>query len=178
MDQRITIAAVFATALLATGCQKHEEQAKEQPKEEPKAAAPAVDLAAEEQAIRDRSAEWMNFANAHDAASITKNFSPDAITIYDGRVRRGAAEVQTGLEQDAKDRPNAVVAWSTTRVKVAASGDLAYETGNITLDPDGAAGKKPSTNGTYVTVWEKVDGAWRVAADAGTDDEKKGAPAH
>ena len=87
MDQRITIAAVFATALLATACQKHEEQAKEQPKEEPKAAAPAVDLAAEEQAIRDRSAEWMNFANAHDAASITKNFSPDAITIGAERTR-------------------------------------------------------------------------------------------
>jgi hypothetical protein len=25
----------------------------------------------------------------------------------------------------------------------------------------------------FVTVWEKVDGAWRVVADAGTDDEKK-----
>ncbi len=45
-------------------------------KEEPKAeaaaepAAPAVDLAAEEQAIRTRSGEWMNYANSKDAASI------------------------------------------------------------------------------------------------------------
>lgn len=174
MKKCTMLAAAVATALLTAGCAKPAEK----PKEEAAPAPPAVDLAAEESAIRNKSAEWMNFANAHDAASIAKNFAPDAITIYDGRVRRGAAEVQAGIEQDAKDRPNAVVAWSTTAVKVAASGDLAYETGNITLDPDGAAGKKPSQSGTYVTVWEKADGTWRVVVDAGTDDEKKDSAAH
>jgi uncharacterized protein (TIGR02246 family) len=176
MNKRTMLAVAVAAALLAAGCEKTAEKPKEEAAAAP--AAPAVDVAAEEAAIRNKSAEWMNFANAHDAASIAKNFAPDAITIYDGRVRRGAAEVQAGIEQDARDNPNAVVAWSTTAVKVAASGDLAYETGNITLDPDGAAGKKPSQNGTYVTVWEKADGTWRVVADAGTDNEKKDAAAH
>ena len=41
------------------------------------------------------------------------------------------------------------------------------------MDPDGAEGKKPATQGAFVTVWEKVDGAWRVVADAGTDNAKK-----
>ena len=66
-----------------------------------------------------------------------------------------------------------MIAWSTTGVRVAASGDLAYETGNITIDPDGAEGKKPATQRCFVTVWEKVDGTWRVVADAGTENEKK-----
>jgi uncharacterized protein (TIGR02246 family) len=174
MKTCMMLAAAVATVLLTAGCAKPAEK----PKEEAAPAPPAVDLAAEDAAIRNKSAEWMNFANAHDVASIVKNFSPDAITIYDGRVRRGPAEIQAGIEQDAKDQPNALVAWSTTRVRVAASGDLAYETGNITLDPDGAEGKKPSQNGTYVTVWEKADGAWRVVADAGTDNEKKDAATH
>jgi ketosteroid isomerase-like protein len=66
-----------------------------------------------------------------------------------------------------------VTSWSTTSVRVAASGDLAVEQGEIYMDPDGADGKEPATTGAYVTVWEKVDGAWRVFADSGTDNAKK-----
>ena len=96
MNRCTMLAAAVATVLLTAGCEKPAEK----PKEEVAPAAPVVDLAAEESAIRNKSAEWMNFANAHDAASIAKNFAPEAITIYDGRVRRGAAEIQAGIEQD------------------------------------------------------------------------------
>lgn len=168
MSKRTLIAAGIAAALFATACAK-----KEEAKEEPVAEAPAVDLAAEEQAIRNRSGEWMNYANAKDVASVVKVYSPDVVTVYDGNVDRGVAEVQGTLEQGVKENPDALISWSTTAVRVAASGDLAYETGNITLDPDGSEGKKPSTTGVYVTVWEKADGAWRVVADAGTENEKK-----
>jgi len=160
----------FAVALTAvtaiTGCAAK----KEEPPAEP--AATAVDVAAEEAAIRNRSAEWMNFANAKDIASVVTVYSPDAMTAYDGTVQRGIAEIQAGAEQGAKDNPDSVIAWSTTGVRVAASGDLAVETGSIALDPDGE-GKKPATTGVFVTAWEKVDGIWRVIADAGTENEKK-----
>jgi len=166
MTRNQSILALLAAGVVATGCAKKEEAPAEP-------AAPAVDLAAEEAAIRNRSGEWMNYANAKDIASVMKVYSPDVVTVYDGNVDRGVAEVQATMESGVKENPNAVISWSTTAVRVAASGDLAYETGNITLDPDGAEGKKPSTTGVYVTVWEKVDGAWRVAADAGTENEKK-----
>ena len=169
MNRHATILALVAAGLVVTGCAKKEEAPP--PPAEP--AAPAVDIAAEEAAIRNRSGEWMNFANAKDIESIAGVFSPDVVTVYDGNVRRGIAEVRAALEQNAKDNPNELVSWSTTGVRVAASGDLAYETGNLTIDPDGPEGKKPSTTGVYVTVWEKVDGNWRVLADAGTDAEKK-----
>ena len=166
--REIALAALVAS-IIASGCAKKEEA----PAEPAAPAAPAVDLAAEEAAIRNRSGEWMNFANAKDVASVVKVFSPDVVTAYDGSVQRGVAEVQAGAERNLKENPNSVIAWSTTGVRVAASGDLAYETGNITIDPDGAEGKKPATNGVFVTVWEKVDGTWRVVADAGTENEKK-----
>jgi uncharacterized protein (TIGR02246 family) len=170
MDKRALIAAAIATALLAAGCAK-----KEEAKEEPAAAAPpAVDLAAEEQAIRTRSAEWMNYANAKDAASIANNMmTPDAVTIYDGNVMRGTAAIQAGMEKEGKDMPDALITTTTNSVKVAESGDLAVEFGDISFDPDGAAGKKPATSGSYVTVWEKTDGQWKSIADAGTMDAKK-----
>lgn len=165
MNSNPSIFVLLAAGLLATGCAKKEEAPAEP-------AAPAVDVAAEEAAIRNRSAEWMNFANAKDIASVVTVYSPDAMTAYDGTVQRGIAEIQAGAEQGAKDNPDSVIAWSTTGVRVAASGDLAVETGSITLDPDGE-GKKPATTGVFVTAWEKVDGTWRVIADAGTENEKK-----
>lgn len=168
MNANPSILTLLTAGLLVTGCAKKEEAP---PPAEP--AAPAVDIAAEEQAIRNRSAEWMNFANAKDIASVIQVYAPDAMTAYDGAVRRGVAEIQAGAEQGAKENPDSVIAWSTTGVRVAASGDLAVETGNITIDPDGAAGKKPATTGAFVTAWEKVDGTWRVIADAGTENEKK-----
>lgn len=166
MNSRALAAAVSATILFA-GCGAKKEEAPAP------AAAPAVDLAAEEAAIRNRSAEWMNYANAKDAASIAKVFAPDAITIFDGNVRRGSAEIMAGVEKGFAENPNSVVSWTTDSVKMAQSGDLAVEYGTVHVDEDGADGKKPATDGAFTTVWEKVDGAWRVASDAGTDNAKK-----
>ncbi len=166
------ITAALAAILLLAGCAKPQEEAKE----EPKAEAPAVDLAAEEQAIRNRSAEWMNYANSRDFATIVNDvYTSDAITIFDGNVRRGSAEILAAAEKEMAASPNSVVSWTSTAVKVAASGDMALEIGDLVLDTDGE-GKKPATRGTFVTVWEKVDGKWRVVADAGTDNAKPSAP--
>ncbi len=160
------IAAAAACAFLFSAC------AKKAPEAPPAPEAPAVDLTAEEQAIRNRSAEWMNFANAKDVASITDGvYSSDAVTIYDGNVRKGSAEIKAGMEKDMAAAPDAVISWTTTGVRVAASGDLALETGDIYVDPDGE-GTKPATNGSFVTVWAKVDGKWRALADAGTENAK------
>lgn len=171
MKKYMLLAALLTTTLFATGCEKAKEEIKEA-KEEPKAAAPAVDLAAEEQAIRNRSAEWMNYANAKDAATIANDvYASDAITAYDGTVRRGTAEILAGANKDFAARPNSVISWTSDQVRVASSGDLALEIGSLTLDPDGE-GKKPATRGAFVTVWAKVDGKWRPIADAGTENIK------
>ena len=129
---------------------------------------PPVDLAAEAQAIRDRSAEWQKLAVAKDVAGITSSvFSPDAATLYDGNIRKGTAEIQAGLQGEMTAMPDSTISWTTTDVTVAASGDLAYERGAFTFDPDGA-GEKPANNGEFVTVWSKADGTWRAVVDAGT----------
>ncbi|MGH8129715.1 MAG: YybH family protein [Steroidobacteraceae bacterium] len=152
---------------MLAGCAKPQEE----PKEEAKAEAQAVDLAAEEQAIRNRSAEWMNYANAKDVATIVNGiFSPDAIAVSgEGDVRRGSAAIQAGMEKDVKKNPDGVVSWTTTSVNVAASGDMAVEKGDYYFDPDGS-GKKPATSGTFVTVWEKIDGNWRATTDVGAEN--------
>lgn len=169
MFTRTLFAMALAAALFATGCEKMKE-AKDAAKEEPKAEAPAVDLAAEEQAIRNRSGEWMNYANSKDAASIANGiFAPDGVLIADEKAHKGPAAIQAAMEAEIKKMPDALVSWSSDQVRVAQSGDLAFESGTFTLDPDGD-GKKSAVQGSFVTTWAKVDGQWRAVSDAGGEN--------
>ena len=147
--------AAAALLALAAGCVQKEE-------------APAVDLAAEEKAVWDASAAWLKLAQAKDAAAIVDTvYLPEAVTVFNGEVRNGSAEIQAGMEKEFSEAPASTLTWTTTSVKLAASGDMAWETGAFTFDPDGA-GEKPAHDGSFVTVWSKVNGAWRVAADSGS----------
>ena len=165
MNPRALAAAVAATLLLA-GCAAK--------KEEPPAAPakPVIDVAAEEQVIRTRSGEWMNYMNAHDTASLANIYAPDVISIYDSNVTKGATSLTAGIDEELKANPKAVFNWTSDSVHVAESGDLAYETGTIYRDLDGVEGKAEGTTGSFVTVWQKIDGNWRVVADTGTEDAK------
>ena len=171
MNSRTIIAAALAATVLLAGCAKKQEEAKE----EPKAAAPVVDLAAEEQAVRNRSGEWMNYANSKDAASIAGIFAPDGIMISEDKAYRGPAEIQAAIEERIKKTPDALVSWTSDKVLVANSGDLAVERGSFTFDPDGE-GKKPAHQGSFATTWAKVDGQWRVTSDAGGDNIEAAKP--
>lgn len=152
---KYALAAALAAVTLMSGCAAKKE------------AAPAVDVAAEEQAVRARSAEWLAAAQAKDVAATMTVFAPDAITLFDGEIRRGAADIQAGMEKEQAEAPDSQVTWTTTAVTVAASGDLAWETGEVAVDADGA-GPEPAESGAFSTVWRKIDGAWRVVGDAGT----------
>lgn len=143
----------------------------------PAAEGSTVDLAAEAQAIRERSAEWLKLAQAKDAAGIANDiYVADATTLFDGNIRKGRAEIQAGLDAEAASMPDATISWTTTDVKVAASGDMAYERGRFAFDPDGA-GATPEVNGEFVTVWSRVDGKWHAVVDAGTAAKTEAAPA-
>ncbi len=164
MFTRTLFAMTLAAALFATGCAK-----KEEPKEEPMAEAPAVDLAAEEQAVRNRSAEWMNFINAKDVDSTVGVYASDAIGSFNDKIIKGSDAIRSAIEKEFKDTPDAVVSWTTSSVKLSSSGDMAVEKGDYYFDPDGN-GKKAAKTGTFVTVWEKVDGTWRAISDIGAEN--------
>jgi ketosteroid isomerase-like protein len=133
----------------------------------PPAEEPGVDLVAEAQAVRDASAAWLMAAQARDAATMDGLFAANITTISDGEIHEGLAAVQASREEEWASRPDATVNWMTTDVGVAASGDLAYERGQWTSDPDGA-GEAPEEHGEYLTVWKKIDGQWKALYDAGT----------
>ena len=173
MSTRTLLAMTLATALLATACAKKEEPKAEAPAEP---AAPVVDLAAEEQAIRNRSGEWMNYANSRDAASIaTKIFASDGVLIADEKAHKGTAAIQAAMEAEMKANPKSLVSWTSDEVRVSTGGDFAMENGSFTFDPDGD-GRKPAVQGSFATTWAKADGEWRVLSDAGGENVAAPAP--
>lgn len=133
----------------------------------PPPAEPAIDLAAEEQAIRDASMAWLQAVQARDAATIDGYFAANAASMFDGKFLEGLAAIQMNREQEWAANPDFTMDWTTLEVGVAASGDLAYERGSWTFDPDGA-GDAPEEHGEYLTVWKKIGGQWKALYDAGT----------
>ena len=84
----------------------------------------------------------------------------------------GPAAIQRRITQDQKENPKEVVNWTTDRVEIASSGDLAIEYGSYTDTGSGLSGTE-TDQGKYVTVYRKVNGTWKVAADIGSSTKLK-----
>ncbi len=128
---------------------------------------PQVDLAAEEQAVRQINAKWLELYRARDAEGIGALFVEDGWTVSgtDGLSEGRAAIIATASE-DFEKNPDATADWDTKQVWVAASGDLAVERGWWSVDADGPSDEE-EVKGEYLTVFTKVNGEWKVLADAG-----------
>jgi uncharacterized protein (TIGR02246 family) len=128
-------------------------------------AAQAVDLAADEQAVRDVSMRWLELAKARDAAGIAALFTEDGTLLRPAMapiVGRAAIEAHLASEQAAN--PTAVPGWTTDRVEVGAAGDIAVEHGTwseTSLGADGAG----QDDGKYLAFFRKVGGSWYVVTD-------------
>jgi uncharacterized protein (TIGR02246 family) len=126
------------------------------------------DSKSDEQAIRAVSKNWLELTKKHDSAGSAAVFAADGVSYSSNHEPYiGIAAITKHYNDDLVQNPKQAVDWTTEKVEVAASGDLAVEYGkfNVTgLGPDG----KGSDNGKYVTVYKKVNGTWKVAADIGT----------
>ncbi|MFQ5350976.1 MAG: YybH family protein [Thermoanaerobaculia bacterium] len=128
---------------------------------------PAIDLAAEEQAIRDSSMQWLAAEQGRDLLTVMSFMDANVTSIFDGDIERGRAAVEAATQARWDANPDGTIEWATGAVHVAASGDLAYELGSWTTDPDGLADPTAEI-GEFVCVWKKVDGEWKAVVDAGS----------
>jgi uncharacterized protein (TIGR02246 family) len=130
-------------------------------------AAPQVDLAAEEQAVRDRSMAWLAASQARDPAAEAALFADDGIAFRENRdAIVGPAAFQAYSAEQYAQNPNSSITWTVDQVHVATAGDIAYEMGTFQFTGGGPTGTEEDS-GKYVTVWKKVNGEWKVAADIG-----------
>ena len=167
---RATIVFLCVFALLGFGlaCSKgneERERAEEQREQ-------ADTRAADEAAIGALSAEWSKAWGGKDVDKTVSYYADDA-SLFPNR-----APIATG-----KDRIHAVWAtlltapgfagsFSTTKVDVAKSSDIAYEIGTYQFTVNDKKGKPQTEKGKYVVVWKRqADGAWKAVADISNPDQ-------
>ena len=105
-------------------------------------------------------------ASALNARTAYESFLAD-----DARLLRQNVEPAIGKLAAGKLMPEAgrALTWQVALTDVAASGDLAYTYGSFELNTRGVTLQR----GSYVRVWKKVNGKWKVVADVMSPDPKE-----
>lgn len=133
---------------------------------------PEIDLAAEAQTIRDLDVALSDAAQNRDAGAFGSFFAEDAIQLPpDAPPERGRAVIQEGAAGLLGS--GADLRFETVEVRVAGSGDMAVSRGRWFLihhTPNGPV----HDEGSYVEVWEKVAGEWKITVDIYNRDLPEG----
>jgi uncharacterized protein (TIGR02246 family) len=133
------LAFVIATSFVFVGC------------------APSADITAEEEAVRATSAHWLQLSTERDAAGVASLFAQDGALVWEDRPPTfGPAAIEDFMRRQFAEAPMAEGGFGPDRVDVSASGDLAVEQGTSQI---------PNGEGRYITVYRKIEGDWKVAAD-------------
>jgi uncharacterized protein (TIGR02246 family) len=158
-NRLLSVLLLVGLAAIVVGCQP-------QPPPEP-----PDTRAADEAAIRAASGAWMQAAGEKDADKIMSFIAADAQAIYAGKPLVGAEAIRQAVTDDWAD-PNYAVTWEITKVKVARSGDLAYEMGTFEETRSDARKRPQTSTGYYVAIWEKqADGTWKATVDIGSPSQ-------
>lgn len=157
--------ALCAMALAAAGCE-------EEPLNTPTNQQVAEARAADEAAIRAASQEWSNAASSKDVEKAVSFYSDDATYNPPGAPLAAGKDAIRKVWTNVLAMPGVNLRWATSKVEVARSGDLAYDTGAYTLTKNDASGNPVTTKGKYVVVWKKqADGKWKVIEDIDNPDQ-------
>jgi uncharacterized protein (TIGR02246 family) len=162
--RKITVSALSGVVLILAGCGD---------------SAPAVDKAAIEKSVRAVEAAMGKAAAAKDAGAFAANYTADAVmmTPFQPPMKTRDA-IKNGIGEMLKD-PALKLDFSSDRIEVSDSGDMAAVRGTYTMAMT-ATGSKEVMNdhGSYVTVFRKqADGSWKAVLDINTSEVAPAPPA-
>jgi uncharacterized protein (TIGR02246 family) len=155
MHNRYSWPAALALAVIVAGCSQA-----------PPPSAPDT-READAKAIRAVEATWVQAFATKDVEKIAAVYTDDAsVFITDSPVINGIAAIKAALKPMVEDK-NFSITFTSTKVEVARSGDLAYSQGAYTMTMSAPKTKKVLTEkGKFVTVFKKqADGSWKAVAD-------------
>jgi uncharacterized protein (TIGR02246 family) len=120
--------------------------------------------ASEEQAIRAATNAYVTAFNAHDVDRLSAIHTPDAVVmVSNSPLATGTSAIRGSFVEFFKT-PGVSLSVTPTNIDVV-SPTVATDIGTYTLSFDTPQGKV-TDRGNYITIWHKVNGQWRMAADA------------
>jgi uncharacterized protein (TIGR02246 family) len=149
--------ACLATALLAAGCARDADKPKFN-------AARAID------AIRADEVKWNADWKSGDPGRVVAHYAPDAVLMVPGEAPMSGLEAIRAGAQKSMDDPGFSLVFSSEKVDVARSGDLAVSRGSFKeTATDPASKARVDAAGTFVTAYKpQPDGSWKAVWDIAT----------
>lgn len=131
----------------------------------------AVDLVADEAAVRKADGEWLKAAQSGQANQWLWFYTDDAVVLPpNDKVANGKEEARKSVNA-LLALPSLTIVWQPTRVEVAKSGDIAYEVGTYDISYKDANGNTVSDQGKLLEIWKKqVGGDWKCIVDTWNSD--------
>jgi uncharacterized protein (TIGR02246 family) len=129
----------------------------------------AVEVGANEQAIRGQVDRWLQLVKAKDAAGIASLYAEDgAVMPPNATIGKGRAAIQQTWAS-MMQTPGFDLTFVPEQIIVSSSGDMALDRGTyrLAIAPNGTA---KTDTGKYVVVWRKIGSEWRAAADIFNSD--------
>jgi uncharacterized protein (TIGR02246 family) len=126
--------------------------------------AAAVNIGADEQAIRGNVDRWLQLVKAKDAAGIAALYAEDgAVMPANAPIGKGRAAIQQAWASMMRT-PGFDLTFKPEQIVISSSGDMALDRGTYTLTV-APAGTTQTDTGKYVVVWRKIGGDWKAVAD-------------
>lgn len=152
---------LLSIALMVGGCASQREAG---PRDAQK-----VDVSKEEAAIRATDAQWAQAVKAKDAERAASFWSNDASIVMPGAPPVQGKDAIRKFVADAFKSPEFSVTWETSKIEVAGSGDLAYQTAHDTVTYRDAKNKLVTEKNNAIVIWKKqADGTWKAQVDMWT----------
>ncbi|MBA3511404.1 MAG: SgcJ/EcaC family oxidoreductase [Sphingomonas sp.] len=126
--------------------------------------------AADEQAIRDNIARWLQLIKANDSAAIAQLYADDGVVMAPNQPLVTGREAIAQYWQSMNAMPEATLTFQPERIEISSAGDMALDRGTyrFTAKP---GGQTIDDTGKYLVVWKKVGADWKVAADMFNSDK-------
>jgi uncharacterized protein (TIGR02246 family) len=125
--------------------------------------------AADEAAIRALDAEWVKAIASKDLAQATSYYADTAEMFTPNAPAASGKDAVQKLCAGMLALPGFALSFAPSKVEVARSGDLAYETGEYEMTVNDKKGKPQTVKAKYVVVWGKQPGGnWKALVDSPT----------
>ena len=131
----------------------------------PAAAAAPADRSADERTIVALDSGWIRNVMAKNVDSLMTYYAPDAVSYGFGPPAIGTEQIRALYTEMVKATVTDPKIISNT-VKFSNDGSMAYDHGSFTMTMTPPGGKPSTETGAYLNVWRKLDGQWKLVAEA------------
>lgn len=150
----LRLSSLILLAGLAYGC------AQEAPEQEAMAE-PTAEMSADEAAIEQVRADYVTHYNMHHADMVAAMFTDSAVFLSaDRTVQEGREAIEASLTSAMAASPT----LDLTTGDIAVVGDRAVARGGWTVTATPEGGEAMTTAGSYMSIFERADGAWKLMA--------------